>query len=223
MVWYDISSVFRFATSNMQPLGWDWKRPCTGFLGHWWFLKEVQIPPHPKEFYQLFLTRRSASPILIMEGFWTLDQVQRSVSLSIYMLQIWIHLLPSVPACHLLPATNAFLWCLGYRRFPHDIFKCIFLNENVWFFIKISLKFVPKGPINNIPALVQVMYVEYGRVVVVRPPLGTTVPRMTLEIQVSTNVVMPHPDDALLRHDDCLLWRHLRCVPEVGNVACETT
>ena len=66
------------------------------------------------------------------------------------------------------------------------------------------------------------LYVEYGRVVVVRPPLGTTVPRMTLEIQVSTNVVMPHPDDALLRHDDCLLWRHLRCVPEVGNVACET-
>ena len=41
--------------------------------------------------------------------------------------------------------------------------------------------------------------------VVVRPPLGTTVPRMTLEIEVSTNVVMPHPDDALLRHDDCLL------------------
>ena len=67
------------------------------------------------------------------------------------------------------------------------------------------------------------IYVEYGSVVVVRPPLGTTVPRMTLEIQVSTNVVMPHPDDALLRHDDCLLWRHIRCVSEVGNVACETT
>ena len=38
-----------------------------------------------------------------------------------------------------------------------DIFKCIFLNENVWISIKISLKFVPKGPINNIPALVQIM------------------------------------------------------------------
>ena len=43
------------------------------------------------------------------------------------------------------------------RRFPDDIFKCIFLNENVWISIKISLKFVPKGPINNIPALVQIM------------------------------------------------------------------
>ena len=43
------------------------------------------------------------------------------------------------------------------RHFPDDIFKCIFLNENVLFSIKISLKFVPKGPINNIPALVQIM------------------------------------------------------------------
>ena len=36
-------------------------------------------------------------------------------------------------------------------------FKCIFLNETVGISIKISPKFVPKGPINNIPALVQVM------------------------------------------------------------------
>ena len=38
-----------------------------------------------------------------------------------------------------------------------DIFKYIFLNENIWIWIKISLKFVSKGSINNIPALVQVM------------------------------------------------------------------
>ena len=43
------------------------------------------------------------------------------------------------------------------RHFADDIFKCIFLNENVWIPIKISLKFVLKGPINNIPALVQIM------------------------------------------------------------------
>ena len=43
------------------------------------------------------------------------------------------------------------------RHFPDDIFKCIFLNKNVSISIKISLKFVPKGPINNIPALVQIM------------------------------------------------------------------
>ena len=41
---------------------------------------------------------------------------------------------------------------------PDNIFKCIFLNENVWISIKISLKVVPKGLINNIPALVQIMH-----------------------------------------------------------------
>ena len=43
------------------------------------------------------------------------------------------------------------------QHFADDIFKRIFFNENVWITIKISLKFVPKGPINNIPALVQIM------------------------------------------------------------------
>ena len=43
------------------------------------------------------------------------------------------------------------------RHFTDDIFKCIFLNENVWFPVEISLKFVAKGPINNITALAQIM------------------------------------------------------------------
>ena len=43
------------------------------------------------------------------------------------------------------------------RHFPDNTFKRIFLNENIRILIKISLKFVPKGPINNIPALVQIM------------------------------------------------------------------
>ena len=30
------------------------------------------------------------------------------------------------------------------HHFPDDIFKCIFLNENVFIAIKISLKFVPR-------------------------------------------------------------------------------
>ena len=40
------------------------------------------------------------------------------------------------------------------RHFADDILKRIFLNENVWIPIEISLKFVPKGLIDNIPALV---------------------------------------------------------------------
>ena len=43
------------------------------------------------------------------------------------------------------------------RHFTDDVFKCIFLNENVRILLKISQKFVPEGPINNIPSLVQVM------------------------------------------------------------------
>ena len=43
------------------------------------------------------------------------------------------------------------------RHFPDDSFKRISLNENVWIKIKISLKFLPMGPINNILELVQIM------------------------------------------------------------------
>ena len=43
------------------------------------------------------------------------------------------------------------------RFFADDVLKCIFLNENVLILLKIPQKFVPKGPINNIPALVQIM------------------------------------------------------------------
>ena len=38
-----------------------------------------------------------------------------------------------------------------------NLFKCIFLNETVSVSIKILLKFIPKGSVNNIPALVQIM------------------------------------------------------------------
>ena len=41
--------------------------------------------------------------------------------------------------------------------FADDIFKCIFLDEYIWILTDISLKFVPWGLINNIPALVQIM------------------------------------------------------------------
>ena len=38
-----------------------------------------------------------------------------------------------------------------------NIFKCIFLNEKDKILIQIALKLVPRGPIDNKPALVQVM------------------------------------------------------------------
>ena len=43
------------------------------------------------------------------------------------------------------------------QHFPEDIFKWIFLDENVWISIKIVLNHVLRGPIKNIPTLVQIM------------------------------------------------------------------
>ena len=43
------------------------------------------------------------------------------------------------------------------RHFTDNIFKWMFLNENVSISIKNSLRFVSKGPINNIPLLLQIM------------------------------------------------------------------
>ena len=55
------------------------------------------------------------------------------------------------------PSINTLRPRQNWRHFANDIFKCIFLNESVWIPIKISLKFIPRGPINNIQALVQMM------------------------------------------------------------------
>ena len=43
------------------------------------------------------------------------------------------------------------------RHLAANIFKCIFLNENICILIKISLKFVPRGPFDIKSALVHVM------------------------------------------------------------------
>ena len=43
------------------------------------------------------------------------------------------------------------------RRFADDILRCILVNEKFYILIKILLNSVPKGPIDNNPALVQIM------------------------------------------------------------------
>ena len=53
----------------------------------------------------------------------------------------------------LTPPTNSSPGQNG-RHFANDIFRCIFVNEKFCILIKISLKFVPSGPIGNDPALV---------------------------------------------------------------------
>ena len=66
------------------------------------------------------------------------------------MLQQWLDMAWCQSVNSLKPRQNR-------RYFADDVFKCNFLNGNVWIQIKISLKFVPKGPINNVSALVQIM------------------------------------------------------------------
>ena len=60
------------------------------------------------------------------------------------------HMHDAFPVNTLRPRQNG-------RHFTDDTFKRIFMNENSRIPIKISLNFVPKGPINNIQALVQIM------------------------------------------------------------------
>ena len=57
----------------------------------------------------------------------------------------------------IMTSINTFRPRQNGRHFADDTFKRIFVNENVRILIEISLKFVSKGPINNILALVQIM------------------------------------------------------------------
>ena len=43
------------------------------------------------------------------------------------------------------------------HHFADDIVWCIFVNEKFCILIKISLKIIPKGPIDNMPELMQIM------------------------------------------------------------------
>ena len=67
------------------------------------------------------------------------------------------HATPAVLNYWFMTYVNTFRPRQNARYFPDDIFMCVFLNKNVWISIKISLKLVPWGPINNISALVQIM------------------------------------------------------------------
>ena len=55
------------------------------------------------------------------------------------------------------PSFNTLRPTQNGRHFADDTFNRIVVNENVTISIKFSLKFVPKGQINNISALVQIM------------------------------------------------------------------
>ena len=78
-------------------------------------------------------------------------QANRSWTFALYLMGAFIVEIPIHDAVLVV-----LQWQNG-RRFADDIFKCIFLNENARISLKITLKFVHKVQINNIPALVQIM------------------------------------------------------------------
>ena len=87
------------------------------------------------------------------------------------------------------------------RHFADDIFKRIFFNENVWISIKISLKFVPKGPINNIPALVQIMTWRRSGDKPLSEPMMVSLP---------THICVIRPQWVKSREFSCLFNHHSR-------------
>ena len=106
---------------------------------------------------------RLYAPINSKSKFWPFNMITKAYFFENRLL-IWDRFEPfctekviaTSPLSHITP-DNTLRPRQDGRHFPDDIFICIFLNENEWHSIKISLKFVPKVSINNIPALVQIM------------------------------------------------------------------
>ena len=80
----------------------------------------------------------------------TSPKVQWNISTSTTVHLIRTHIMKFLSVYSSPPGQNG-------RHFADDIYLRIFLNENVRLSIQLSLKFLPKGPINNKSALVQVM------------------------------------------------------------------
>ena len=99
-------------------------------------------------------------------------------------------------------------------RFTDNTFKCIFLNENVRISIKISLKFVPKGPINYNPALVQIMaWCRSGDKPLSEPMMVSLLTHICLTRPQWVKKKMqnfPKPDIKMTGKDSCSFHNHCR-------------
>ena len=105
-------------------------------------------------------------------------------------------------------------------------FQTNVFNENVWISIKISLTFVPKGPINNIPALVQMMAWRRSGDKRLSEPMMVSLPthicvtrpqwiktycdnwgRIQMRVWTYKRHPIPRPNGRAM---GCLLWKFLR-------------
>ena len=99
-------------------------------------------------------------------------------------------------------------------HFADNIFKHVFLNENVWILFKTSLMFVPKVWINNSAALVQIMACHrlgdkpLSEPMMIRLPthICVTWPQW-VNLSVCPSVTPPCPFTIMI-HDDIIKWQH---------------
>ena len=101
------------------------------------------------------------SVIFVTEGQLTINHHQFRYGLMLNPCQAIIWAKDGLDYCHRScvtqpPWVNTLRPRQDGRHFADNTFNRIFVNENVRIWIKFSMKFVPKGPINNIPALVQI-------------------------------------------------------------------
>ena len=99
-------------------------------------------------------------------------------------------------------------------NFSDDISNCIFWNENGWISITISLKFVPKGPIDNIPPLIRIMaWCWPGDKPLSEPMMDNLLTHICVSRTQWVKVIL------VMNHDDVIKWKHIpRCWSFVGRI-----
>ena len=101
------------------------------------------------------------------------------------------------------------------RHFADGIFKCIFLNENVRISMTISLEFVPKGLINNNPAMVRTMAwrrsgdkpLSEPMMVSLLTHISVTRPQWVKYSWQSPDRTLLHSDNGVLQHGNVITWK----------------
>ena len=104
------------------------------------------------------IARSSAAMVLGIQDKWVLVIHKQGFQLPVAFHSVWSNDMKSKNIFIPLPIkVNTLRLRQNGRHFAADIFKYNFVNENVWISLKISLKFVHKALINNIPGLIQMM------------------------------------------------------------------
>ena len=142
---------------------------------------------------------------------------------------VWFHFLCEVsPMTRMQPVDtwacnvrlNTFRPSHGGRHFTDDIWKCIFLNANLWISIKIWLKIILTGPINNIPALVQIMaWCRPGDKPLSEPIMNNLLPQICVTRPEWAKLKSNKTSFAYNVH--CGRWTPAICWTENGYVWCQ--